>query len=76
MPDIYFNCAACENPLVVDATGAGLTLLCPICNVAIIIPINSTHKSTPRAKSDPGMSSSAKSNPRHCPHLRPATDTI
>ncbi len=46
MPDIYFNCAACNNKLVVDSTGAGLTLACPICNVAIIIPVNSTHKST------------------------------
>ena len=46
MGDIYFNCAACHNKLVVDTSGAGMTLPCPICNVAIIIPVNSTHKST------------------------------
>ena len=46
MSDIYFNCAACNNPLVVDEIGAGLTLPCPICNVAIVIPAHPSAKST------------------------------
>lgn len=39
MPDIFFNCRACEKHLVVDEAGAGQTINCPDCNASIVIPI-------------------------------------
>jgi hypothetical protein len=38
MSDIKFNCPQCGQLLAVDATGAGLTVACPKCNQAIIVP--------------------------------------
>lgn len=38
MSDIEFNCPHCNHSLVVDASGAGLTVNCPKCSEAILIP--------------------------------------
>ena len=36
--DIRFDCDQCGQRLVVDATGAGLTTDCPICNNVVTVP--------------------------------------
>ena len=38
MPDILFNCRACAQELVVDASGAGLTVPCPGCGIPVKVP--------------------------------------
>src|SRR5437588_6024459 len=38
MGDVRFSCPACEQPLVSDAKGAGLTIHCPHCSGQVQIP--------------------------------------
>lgn len=38
MPDILFNCRACHQQLVVDVSGAGLTIPCPGCAKPVKVP--------------------------------------
>jgi len=38
MADVHFHCPACEQKLVVDEGGVGLTIHCPHCNKVIQIP--------------------------------------
>jgi DNA-directed RNA polymerase subunit RPC12/RpoP len=38
MSDIKFNCPQCGTHLAVDAAGAGMTVACPNCGQAIIVP--------------------------------------
>ncbi len=36
--DIYFDCPACDQSMVVDATGAGQVVECTGCGVNVIVP--------------------------------------
>ena len=38
MTDIFFKCAACDNPLVVDEARRGMPVECPHCQASIVIP--------------------------------------
>ncbi len=38
MPDILFNCRGCQQQLVVDVSGAGLTISCPACGQPVKVP--------------------------------------
>jgi cytohesin len=38
MSDIKFNCPQCGQHIAVDATGAGMTVACPQCSLAILVP--------------------------------------
>jgi hypothetical protein len=38
MSDLTFQCPECEAKLTVDARGAGLTVPCPACGKAIVVP--------------------------------------
>ena len=53
MSDIFFNCGACGKDLVVDETGAGSTVNCPVCNADIVIPLQSELPSQQPAPSPP-----------------------
>lgn len=47
MSDIEFNCPYCNHSLVVDASGAGLTVNCPKCSKPIQIPAPRAEVATP-----------------------------
>jgi ribosomal protein S27E len=47
MSDINFSCPYCQNPLVVDAEGAGLEIPCPVCSRDIVIPETSQARPEP-----------------------------
>jgi DNA-directed RNA polymerase subunit RPC12/RpoP len=38
MSDISFDCPNCQKPLVIDEQGAGMTIKCPDCSHAIVVP--------------------------------------
>jgi cytohesin len=38
MSDIKFNCPQCGQHIAVDATAAGMTVVCPQCSLAILVP--------------------------------------
>jgi DNA-directed RNA polymerase subunit RPC12/RpoP len=38
MGDIEFNCPQCDQHLAVEATAAGITVACPNCGQAILVP--------------------------------------
>jgi uncharacterized Zn finger protein len=38
MADIYFNCQRCQQHLVIDAAGAGITVKCPTCGELLVVP--------------------------------------
>lgn len=50
MADVHFTCPACEQSLVADAKGAGLTIDCPHCTGSLQIPAESTVSSEARAR--------------------------
>lgn len=42
MTDIKFDCPHCQNNLAVDESGAGMTVNCPLCQKALVIPPTGT----------------------------------
>ncbi|HEU6448224.1 MAG TPA: hypothetical protein VFV23_07295 [Verrucomicrobiae bacterium] len=52
MPDIHFNCVKCTQKLVIDAEGIGMTVSCPTCNCALVVPAQSLPPILPPPKPD------------------------
>jgi uncharacterized Zn finger protein len=63
MADIYFNCQRCQQHLVIDIAGAGMTIKCPTCGELLPVPVPEEdlrrtqkvtpfdyHRSSPRTK--------------------------
>lgn len=66
MPDIFFKCEACGNPLIVDDTGAGLSIDCPDCRQPIAIPKVLLIHECPHCKQKVKASAEMKGEPVKC----------
>src|SRR5471030_1565426 len=47
MGDVHFRCLGCQQSLVADSSGAGVSFHCPHCNSLQVIPRTATRTPTP-----------------------------
>ena len=66
MPDIFFNCSSCGKHLVVDDSGAGLSINCPDCNAPVSLPKLTLVYSCPHCTEKLKYTSSMKGQQVHC----------
>ena len=72
MSDMHFDCPKCGHSLVVDESGAGLSVPCPECSYVIKIPAatnnNKVVKTALKRRPARRKSTSDQDNVRYCPN--------
>jgi len=63
MGDFHFRCLGCQQSLVADESGAGVSFLCPHCNTAQIIPTTPSRSVSTQSPQEDGKSVSVQPNP-------------